>query len=413
VETRDTRYKWWVLSMVASTTFFTMGLSWMCMPVLFREISEKTGWAMPDMIASWGMIPLAVMLFNLPAGLVGDRFGFRWVGGTGIVLCGVLGSLRGLAGTYPQFLITMFLYGTCFPFAFVLMPKAIASHFGSAQLAMANGVNLGAYGAGAALALTFSGTWLSPRLGGWQHVVYLWGGVSVLLGVLWLWTIRDHPDSSREAGVRRGVLASLGPLVKNRQVLILCLIHFSIQGGWLGASGSYPMLGVTARGLPPAAAGNVVSLSLLLYVVTCFILPGVSDRIGLRRPVYCIGMLLSGAGMFLTFVFPPPWIWAWVVVWGVFAGVVPIVVTIPMETPGIGPKSAGTAMGLIYAFGNLGGFAYPMIITSLTRDLSPAAATVRTGMLCGLAGYALTGLLVWGLQETGSRSRQTSGVLGG
>lgn len=403
---QDSGYKWWIMFMVSAANFFVIGLSWMSIPVMFGEIMAKTGWAISALLFSWGLIPLAVVFLNLPAGIMGDKFGIKWIAGLGMIAAGIMGAARGMSDSVTMFQVTMFLYGCSFPFAFILMPKALGMYFPLQELGKANGIAQGAYGAGAALALMLSGTVISPALGGWQNVMYLWGVVSILIGILWIMTVKDKPAEAAAAagGPAVNIWGILGGLLKNPMILMLCLIYFLFLGGWVGASGAYPALGVKARGLSPQAANNVVAIALWLYVAGAFTIPILSDRLGLRRVVYSIGLLISGIGMFLTFMFPAPQVWIWAVVWGITAGSIPIIFVIPFEMKEVGPALGGTAMALIFVAGNLGGFIFPALTAYLAGSMEPAAAMVWIGVLCGLLGYALTGILIWTVRETGHKA---------
>jgi len=400
-------FKWWIMFMVSAANFFVIGMSWMSMPVLFAEMMTKQGWPIAAVLFSWGLIPLAVVFLNLPAGIMGDKFGIRWVAGFGMIAAGLTGAARGMADSVTMFQVTMFLYGASFPFAFILMPKALGMYFPLQELGKANGIAQGAYGAGAALALMLSGTVISPALGGWQNVCYLWGVVSIGLGVLWLATVKDKPAGAPAAtatGPPVSLLDILGGLLKNPMILMLCVIYFLFLGGWVGGSGAYPALAMKAHGLSAQAANNVVAVALWLYVVGAFTIPVLSDRIGLRRPVYCAGLLIAGTGFYLTFMFGAPQVWIWACVWGLFAGTIPIIFVIPFEMKEVGPALGGTAMALIFVAGNLGGFLFPAITAYLAKSMDPGAAIMWIGALCGLIGYALTGILIWGVRETGHRA---------
>ena len=133
IEEKGPSYRWWILAMAALVNII-IGLAWMCMPVLFAEISQKTGWSIQKLFASWGIIPLAVVFLNIPAGLVGDKFGIRWVVGIGIIIMSFGGALRALSDSYIAFMIWTFLFGCTVPFAGVLLPKALGMYFSSKEL---------------------------------------------------------------------------------------------------------------------------------------------------------------------------------------------------------------------------------------------------------------------------------------
>lgn len=408
VEEKGPSYRWWILVMTSLVNIIVIGLAWMCMPVLFSEISQKTGWSIEKLFASWGIIPLAIVFLNIPAGLIGDKYGIRKVVGIGIIIMSIAGALRGLSDSYLEFMIWTFVFGCTFPFAAVLLPKALGVYFTSKELGMANGIVLGAYGAGAAFSLMFSGTIISSAVGGWQNVVYLYGVLSLIIGIVWLMTVKDRPvEEPSTEGAKVSTAGILLGLLKNREVLVLCLIYFLTTGAWLGISGAYPSLAVNGRGLEPQVAHFVISIALVAFVIGCFIIPTVSDKIGLRRPIYCIGIFLSGLCMFITCVSKPPMIWVWVSIWGLAGAGIPLIFSMPMEMPQVGPAIGGTAIGLIMAVGNLGGFLFPIATAAISSRMDPGTALIWIGVLCGFIGYVLTGALIWMIKETGPKARGT------
>ncbi len=399
------RYKWWILTICCLANFVIIAWSAMCMPVLFHEISQKTGFTMAQLFASWGIAFLPIVFLTIPAGLLGDRFGIRWIFGFGMCLAGIFGALRGFSPTYPMFILSILLYGASFPFAWAVLPKAIGLYFPPQQLGLANGILQGAYGAGASLALMLSGTWLSPMLGGFSRVLLLLGIASVLVGILWLATVRNLPKPALEPVASRvSIRAILGNLLSKPTILLLCLIYALFLGGWMGASGSYPMLAQKARNMSGLAANSVVSVACWLYTLGTFLIPGASDRLGYRRPVYSLFILIAGIGMFLTFLLPPPAVWLWAIVWGFAAGTTPLLFAMPFEMEEVGPAYGGTAIGLILTAGSIAGFIFPLIVAKISQSFSPLQAMTIIGVLCGLFAYVSTGLLIWTIRETGPKS---------
>ncbi|MFC1896800.1 nitrate/nitrite transporter [Thermodesulfobacteriota bacterium] len=404
-------YKWWILVMVCLVQIFVIGTMWMCIPVLFGEMMAQNGWTIGQLMAAWGAIPLAIIFTNFPAGIIGDKFGIRWVIGLGIVAIAVVGAARGLVSSFTMFYVTMLAYGVVFPFAMALMPKALGSYFPPEQLGMANGVGLGAYGLGAAGALQFSGTLISPAIGGYKNVILLYAGICLVVGILWLLTVKEPPPApvAADAGPAPSLMQLLIGLIKNPQVLVICVMYFMFLGGWIGMAGVYPSLGVAARGLTHGQAAFPVTLALLVYVGGCFVFPTISDKMGLRRPIYSICLLISGFGMFMTAVTSGyTMILVWAAVWGLTAGAIPIIFAVPFEMPSVGLALGGAAIGLILAAGNVGGFLFPTIIGKFSGG-DPATSLLYVGILCGLFGYSGTGLVIWLVHETGPKAQKAAG----
>jgi hypothetical protein len=72
-ETNRSWYRWYILFLGAMSYFFIAGFSRMCMPVLFKEISEDIGLSMLEIGAVWGMDPLAAAGLSLFAFLKKEK----------------------------------------------------------------------------------------------------------------------------------------------------------------------------------------------------------------------------------------------------------------------------------------------------------------------------------------------------
>ena len=310
-------------------------------------------------------------------------------------------------------MIVMFLFGTAISLASVNLPKVVGQWFPSEQLGLANGIMGASYGGGSGLALLISGALLSPALGGWRNVLYLWAALSAVLATVWMLTLRDRP-AGREAATGHAPASLSTPLLsllRKRQVLVLSVINLMFMGGWLGLSGSVPFLLEDVRAWPAAAASGLISTALWVFVLGSMLVPAISDRVGLRRPILSTGMIVAGvlgfANLLIAALLPAGWtVWVLMAASALFAGASPLTSVVALESPDIGPDAAGTAVGVIYTAGSVGGFVFPL----LNGAVSGANPTVRTiiavAFLCQLVGYGGAGLLVWLLEETGPKSRQ-------
>jgi NNP family nitrate/nitrite transporter-like MFS transporter len=415
ISAHEGAYRWWGLTMATSANFVVNGTSFMCMPVFFTEISQTTGLTLQHLLFIWSMVPLATFIMSIPAGMLGDRFGVRWVSGLGLLACAVFGALRGRASDFPSFMAFMFLFGASMPLVSVNLPKMLGALFPSRQLGLANGIVASSNGIGVALALGLSATVLSPALGGWQNVLYLWGSVTAVLGFLWLLTLKvssEEPSESIQAA-RRKIGKTFGELLRKRQIILLCSINFLFLGAYLGWSGSMPFLLERVGGWPAASAHSLVSLPLWAFVLGCFVVPAISDRLGLRRPVIGIGFFLVGVSGFLSFLLAillsTNWMsWAFLAISGFFCGVIPLNFAVAVETPGIGPGIAGTAVGMIMTSGNLGGYIFPTIIGWISGTNPGVGASIFIISLCFLVGFGGAGAVGWLLQETGPKGQSAS-----
>ncbi len=69
--------RWWILSNVVLVNVLVTGIAWNYVIMFVPEVTSDLGLEIADWGALWSGIPLGVMLFSMPAGALGDRYGVR------------------------------------------------------------------------------------------------------------------------------------------------------------------------------------------------------------------------------------------------------------------------------------------------------------------------------------------------
>lgn len=405
-------YRWAALSVGALVQAVVAGAAWTIMPVLFYEISQPgpvgLGLSLVELGAIWGMFPLAVAFFCIPMGMMADRFGVRWVVGIGILAAAAAGVLRGTSTGFALLLVWMFLFGLGYSTIGPNLPKMVGMWFRPKELGLANGIILGCYGLGAGLAITFGGTFLSPALGGWRNTLYVLGGLSLLIGVLWILVIRDRktdaPTATRVTGAQPGLFDSIAAALRCRDVWLLVTVLFASQGAYIGAIGFLPLY-LVEKGLSQAAANGYVSILLYVFVAGAIIVPAISDRFGTRRWVFFVSFTINGLAVMSTAFLTGPALGLAFMVWGLSTGAVILCFVVPLEHPSLGPSFAGAVNGLLMAATFTGGFLSPILGNAVAAKAGGATAIVIWGGL-----FILAAILFLMVKETHPRGAR-KGVL--
>ena len=370
------------------------GLGWSLLPPLMPDIAAdlSISHAMGGVV--WGAAPFGIAVAAPMGGAAVDRWGARWVAGLAIMVGALACASRALATGPWTMAIAMLGFGLHVGFVAPAIPKILASHVPLQNLGRANGIALICYTFGTAITVLVARTWLAPMLGGWRMAMVAAGVAMVLTGLLWLWLVRYRAALSRHAG-----LADVLKLAKNAQLMRVAGIQLLLFGGYLALLGSLPRL-LTDAGMSASEVGVAVASWLGVAGVANLGGAWLSDKVGLRRPFIIGGAMLSAAALGIMAIVPgSPGLWLAVAAigGGCFA---PLVLTLPLELPGVGVSRAGAALGLLLLVGQLGGFLLP----------------VATGAVAGAGGFsAALGLLAFahllivvpamGLMETGSRAR--------
>ena len=140
---------------------------------------------------------------------------------------------------------------------------------------------------------------------------------------------------------------------------MLSLFYFCCVAALFSVLGLLPKV-LSDRGIAqPGLYASVLTAAMVVFNILGGLL---SDRFG-RGKILTVSVLVFGAvvpGILLASGLP---LIACLFVAGAAAGpIIPVTTAIPVEMPSIGPASAGTALGILFMIGNLGGFFGPMFV---------------------------------------------------
>jgi len=366
------KHKWFMLALATATGTLVVAAPFACLPVLFGEISEDLGLSLVQIGAIWGTVSLAGIFVSLLAGLVGDRFSAKFVLGTACLLVGITGALRGLATNYLTLAATVFIFGIVRMFLPINITKSVFLWFKGRRLGLANGIMSMGIGSGLMLGSWISATVLSPLLGGWRGVLFLYGALSIIISVLWFWLGRtpSHVDSASVSPSLRQLLPTISKLIRIKSLWLVALTLMFRIGSIIGMTGYLPLY-LRGQGWAPASADS--TLAGFYAVSTIFVIPlsSLSDRLGSRKAILIPALLAAAASLFLLPLAKGAAVWALVLLVGVSMDTfMALTTTMLLETEGIGSAHSGTALGLVFTIAMLGGVFSPPIGNSLA-SISP------------------------------------------
>jgi NNP family nitrate/nitrite transporter-like MFS transporter len=357
-------YRWFILVLAALTFTLVVGMPTMAMPVLFDEIAADLGLNLVQIGAVWGMAPLAGMLVVLIGGLLGDRFGVRRVLTVACLLAGGAGALRGVSDSFVTLAATLFLFGLITSMIPPVVHKTCGVWFSGKSLGMANGVVSMGMAVGFTLGALMSASVLSPALGGWQNVLFVYGATSAVVGLLWA-TTRDAPVHEEAAVEAVPFRLALSRVVRIGDVWILGLVLVGQMGCVQGMLGYLPLY-LRDAGWSAATADGALAAFHATSMVGVMPLALLSDRLRSRRGVLLAAAALTAVGAGLLAFADGPLVWFAVIIAGVVRdGFMAVMMTIIMETEGVGTRYAGTAMGIVLTLARLSAFASPPLGNSL------------------------------------------------
>lgn len=310
---------------------------------------------------------------------------------TGAVVAMAAGmALRALAGSFWLFVGGTVLAMSGGALGNVLLPGLVKRYFPDRIGAM-----VGAYGTAMALGAAIASVTTAPLTAaagadGWRWGLGIWAAFALLAAVPWLVVPAGPAAGGRtRSGLRlRGLLRS--------PTAVALTVFFGLQGA-LG----YMVLGWSAEylrdaGLGAADAGLLLGLHALVTVPLSAVVPALTARQRLQRPLLVTITASSAAGWTGLALAPLTATWAWMVLLALGLAAFPMFLTllgIRARTPEATVALATTAQGwgyLVMGIGPLG----VGVLHELTGDY--------TGMFA-LAGAAVLGLLVSGWLATRPR----------
>jgi MFS family permease len=397
--TESNRYRWYILLLAMATFGSIAGAARLCMPVLFPEISAQLGLSMVAMGTVWGMDPLAGIFLGLVGGLLADRFGVKRMLTVVCIMAGVFGALRGFSVDFLSMAAFMFLFGLMAAVTPSIVPKVTAVWFAGRRLGLANGMLNVAWSIGSVIATLSSAVLLSPLLGGWRGVLFFFGAPPVILGLLWWFTGREpeHGDAANAPMTSEPLRKSLAHVTRIRDVWLMGVILLTYWGASMGFGGYLPTY-LRDIGWTEVAADGAMTLFMGIGVIGVIPMVMWSDRIGSRRAVMSVAIILLGLSIGLIPFVGTTGIWVLLFIGGLLrSGLAALANTLIFEIKGVGGTYGGTAIGLTNTLGMVGAFASPPLGNSLTA-FSLDAPLFFWGLL---AVAALPLLFV--VKETGSR----------
>jgi len=352
----------------------------------------------------WGISFFPMILFTLFSGMYADRVGTRSIVAAATLLMGVAGIARAYAQDFNQLCVLMFILGIGWSLLMPSLPKSLAHWFSSRELGLANGILIAGICVGSGSAMMISGVYLAPRMGGWRNVMWLYGTICVVLGIIWALVFREapdpHPATRTEPSRAFLCIEALSSVIRIRDLWLLNASRFCICGALFGVIGFLPAL-LHAEGMDKGLAHLSSSLIYYVNILGVLAMPMLSDRYANRKIFIWPFSLLSAFFIFLL-----SWqqgMGALVLCGaiGLSVGFIPLLITMPMEMDGVKQRYVGTALGLSLTAGNVGSFIGPV----LGGKMMDVTGSDVTAFILWSILMAVAALFILPMKETGIKTK--------
>lgn len=370
--------------------------------VLFKEISQDLHLSVVQIGLIWGMLSFG-SIFILPiGGILSDRLSAKRTIVILGLLSGLIGALRGLSNGFWSLMATTFLWGILST-AITPALNVIASRSSSGKR---QGLAQGLLAAGGGLGLTIgsliSASLLSPWLGGWRQVFFLYGGIAVAMSLYWQFKVREPvPIKAAEHQKAIPLGQALTHLLSLKALWLIGLSMLGYQCCVTGMQGFLPYY-LENNGWTTVAAGGALAVYTAAATIGVIPMTIISDRIGSRKIPLLAAFLTAIIGIGLLSVIHNGVLWILVILAGLlYQMCAALFITLSIETKGVGTAYAGTAVGLLLAMAFVGKAFAPPLGNSLAN-----ISIVISWPFVFWAGLAVVGAIILiFVKETGWRSQ--------
>jgi MFS family permease len=357
----------WLVVLMANLVFIgAVGMPFTAMPVLFSSVTRELQLTLTHVGMIWGALPLGIALFSILGGLLGDRFNLRIVIGIGCFIIALASGLRGMAGNPATLILFMFLCGASLSTVIPNLPKIVGLFFHQRQFGLAFGIVNSGFNIGAVMATALGATFLLPLAGSWRNVLFFYSGIGIFLGTLWLLVIRrERPDQATagtdNTGRKVPFREALANIVRVRDLWLLMIANVGLVGSYISLMGYIPVY-LENTGVLKSTGDTIASTIFIAGIFGTILLPALSDRIGTRKIILIICAAVMGISTYLLSISGALFFWILIPLIGITAmGFITLSLAIPLEMKGIGPVYGATAVGLVVAGQNMGGFLFPIV----------------------------------------------------
>ncbi|MDG3004981.1 MFS transporter [Paludisphaera mucosa] len=417
-----TRVRFGVLAFLAAMTF-VLYLDRVCIGQAAPRIQEELGISDTRMGWVFSAFSLSYVLFEIPTGRWGDRYGSRGVLTRIVVWWSIFTALTGAAGGLVGLLAIRFLFGAGEAGALPNSARVLRVWFSDASRGRAQGLITTAMMLGGTLAPVVSQRLIDGL--GWRATFWAFGLVGLAWAAAFYVWFRDDPDSHPGVnGAERRLIADGrgGEDVSRTHSPIPWPLVFRSADIWLlgGAMITmaaiynlliawYPKYLQAARGASAGDSANLASLVLGAGAVGCLFGGWLTDRltngrVGRRwgRTLQCVlGAALAAGALAASLSVDSPGLSAAFVALACFGVQIQVPAWWAAATQ-VSGRHVGALFGLMNMIGNVGGIVSPSFLGWFVDAMKAAGRTGRDQWDPGFwiyVGVALVGMVLWALVD--------------
>jgi NNP family nitrate/nitrite transporter-like MFS transporter len=384
----------WVVLIVAMLAGFIGSYAQFQLPPLAYKLIPALHISTSQFAALMGGPMTGAIFVSILGGALADRYGVKNIVTAGLVLAVIGCTFRYNAASFWPFFLLTILAGLSSALLTSNLSKLFGAWFPPEQM----GTVVGIYMISPMLA-GFTGT-ATTALFPSDASAFIFSGIACfVILILWLIFAKNKPEGALDLPVLPAT-QYLGKAARSGSIWLAGIGMFFVMGSTMTFADFLPNVLHDMRGISPVQAGVYGSLATFGGIFGCFLGPVICNRLGVMKTFMVVIGLLGAAGTYWSWQLPvgPAIVIALTLAGFLQSTVSPLLLSVPMLLPEIGPVYAGSAGGIISTLQVLGGVLVPIFITRL-------AGSSET-LLFGLAAvcFVLFILPALFLPELGSRA---------
>jgi CP family cyanate transporter-like MFS transporter len=360
-------------------------------------------------VVSWygSVAPVVLVGLAIPVGIVGLRMGAKRIFALGALLQASC-IIAPFCSNFVALLLTRAVFAAGVAMTAPIVSRIYVEWFSPRVLPLLNGLTMALVHVGGSLAFLASipiATALS-----WQLALTLYGVLALASALAWLFWGKESQNKAFDRSPRFALNAAADDstnilhLLKQRRVILLVISLIgpyalgSAIGFWL------PTYYHEVFDKPLAISSSITATLSVTGAVACFVGGILPMRLGIRKPFLVIPGLTMGLLALGCFLFNnTALILVSVALYGIFSSLqMASVLSIPMELPGLTPRTGAIVLALTLGAANIGNFIGPLIVGQLA-DLT--GSYIPGFVICCVLSLTLFVAGV-GLPETGPAARK-------
>jgi cyanate permease len=343
--------------------YFSFGMVMSSLVPIVTILRDELSISYTEMGVILGAWQLVYIAAAAPSGLLIDCIGPKKALVVGALIIALSGFLRTQADGFWTLFLSVSLFGLGGPIVSIGLPKLVADWFASSDRGLASGIYITGPALGSVLVLSATHALVLPLTGSWRVTIALYALVALIVAILWIVLGRDSPASSSERDRAGPVRSAWREVAVQPAVWGVIIVGFSAFLASHGLRSWLPQI-LETRGMSPAIPGVLASLPALTGVLGSILILRLAARgAGNRRRATLALLAVTGACV-AALSFVDGWLLMLVIALEGFCAMAiqPLMLNIMMEMPGVGPRRMGTAAGIFFAVGEVGGTLGPVLL---------------------------------------------------